>query len=56
VSAGTFPLAVWLILHPAWPVVAAAVIAGAFVVYRHKENIERLHAGSENVFRFGSRK
>jgi glycerol-3-phosphate acyltransferase PlsY len=56
VSAGTFPFAVWLILHPAWPVVAAAVIAGAFVVYRHKENIERLHAGSENVFRFGSRK
>jgi glycerol-3-phosphate acyltransferase PlsY len=56
VSAGTFPLAVWMILHPAWPVVAAAVIAGAFVVYRHKENIERLHAGSENVFRFGSRK
>ena len=56
VAAATFPLAVWLILHPAWPVVIAAAIAGAFVVYRHKENIRRLHAGAENVFTFGSRK
>lgn len=56
VGAATFPLAVWLILHPAWPVVAAALIAGAFIVYRHKENIRRLHAGTENVFTFESRK
>jgi len=55
VAAGTFPLAVWLILHPAWPVVAAALIAGAFIVYRHQENIARLHAGNESIFRFGSR-
>src|SRR5579872_1469754 len=55
VGAATFPLAVWLILHPAWPVVIAALIAGIFVVYRHKENIRRLHAGTENVFTFGSR-
>jgi acyl phosphate:glycerol-3-phosphate acyltransferase len=54
VGAATFPLAVWLILHPRWPVVIAATIAGAFVVYRHKENIRRLHAGTENVFTFGS--
>jgi acyl phosphate:glycerol-3-phosphate acyltransferase len=56
VAAATFPLAVWLILHPAWPVVIAAAIAGAFVVYRHKQNIRRLHAGAEHVFTFGSRK
>jgi acyl phosphate:glycerol-3-phosphate acyltransferase len=55
VAAATFPLAVWLILHPAWPVVIAAAIAGAFIVYRHKENIRRLHAGAEHVFTFGSR-
>jgi acyl phosphate:glycerol-3-phosphate acyltransferase len=55
VAAATFPLAVWLILHPAWPVVIAAAIAGAFVVYRHKQNIRRLHAGAEHVFTFGSR-
>jgi acyl phosphate:glycerol-3-phosphate acyltransferase len=56
VAAATFPLAVWLIVHPAWPVVIAAAIAGAFVVYRHKQNIRRLHAGAEHVFTFGSRK
>src|SRR5205823_14620161 len=56
VGAATLPLAVWLILHPAWPVVFAAAIAGAFIVYRHEENIRRLHAGNENVFTFGGRK
>jgi glycerol-3-phosphate acyltransferase PlsY len=56
VGAATFPLAVWLILHPSWPVLAAAVIAGAFIVYRHEENIHRLHAGTENLFTFGSRR
>ena len=56
VAAATFPLAVWLVLHPALPVVVAAAIAGAFVVYRHKQNIRRLHAGTEHVFTFGSRK
>src|ERR1700730_10914286 len=53
VAAGTFPLAVWLILHPPAPVVVAALIAGAFIVVRHKANIERIRAGNEHVFRFG---
>jgi acyl phosphate:glycerol-3-phosphate acyltransferase len=56
VAAATFPLAVWLILHPAWPLVIAAAIAGAFVVYRHEENIRRLHGGAEHVFTFRSLK
>jgi glycerol-3-phosphate acyltransferase PlsY len=56
VGAATFPLAVWLILHPRWPVLTAALIAGAFIVYRHKENIVRLHAGTESVFRFRSQR
>jgi glycerol-3-phosphate acyltransferase PlsY len=56
IGAATFPFAVWLILHPAWPVVGAALIAGVFIVYRHQENIRRLHAGTEHVFTFGSRK
>jgi glycerol-3-phosphate acyltransferase PlsY len=55
-AAGTFPLAVWLISHPPLPVLAAAVIAGALIVWRHKANIERLHAGTEHVFSFGSKK
>ena len=56
IAAVTFPFAVWLILHPAWVEVAAALLAGGFIVYRHKENIQRLRAGNENAFRFGSRK
>jgi glycerol-3-phosphate acyltransferase PlsY len=56
VAAGVFPLAVWLLLHPSIYVVVAASIAGAFVIYRHRENVERLRAGTENVFSFRSRK
>lgn len=55
IGAATFPFAVWLILHPPWPVVAAAAIGGTFIVYRHRENIRRLHAGTENVFSFRGR-
>lgn len=53
-AAGSFPLAVWLILHPPLMVFAASLISGAFIVWRHKSNIERLRAGTENVFQFGS--
>jgi glycerol-3-phosphate acyltransferase PlsY len=55
VAAGTFPLAVWLIAHPPAPVVAAAILCAALIVYRHRENIARLRAGNESVFSFGSR-
>jgi acyl phosphate:glycerol-3-phosphate acyltransferase len=48
--AGMFPLGVWLILHPPAPVFIASLIAGGFIVYRHKANIERLRAGTENRF------
>jgi acyl phosphate:glycerol-3-phosphate acyltransferase len=51
-AAGTFPLGVWLILHPPLPVLMASLIAGAFIVYRHKSNIERLRAGTENRFQW----
>lgn len=55
VGAATFPLAVWLILHPPLPVLAAAMAGGAFVIYRHRQNIERLRAGTEHLFTFGGR-
>jgi acyl phosphate:glycerol-3-phosphate acyltransferase len=54
-AAGTFPLAVWLILHPPWPVLAAAGISGAFIVIRHKANIDRIRAGTEHRFTFKGR-
>ncbi|HWQ54717.1 MAG TPA: glycerol-3-phosphate 1-O-acyltransferase PlsY [Bryobacteraceae bacterium] len=56
VAAATFPLAVWLILHPPSPVVLAALCGGAFIVYRHKENIRRLRAGNEHTFSLGGAK
>jgi acyl phosphate:glycerol-3-phosphate acyltransferase len=56
VGAGTFPLAVWLIEHPPGMVVAAAILSAALIIYRHRENIARLRAGTESVFTFGSRK
>ena len=52
IAAGTFPLAVWLILHPPIEVIIASIVAGAFIVIRHKDNLERIHAGTENVFRW----
>jgi glycerol-3-phosphate acyltransferase PlsY len=54
IAAGTFPFAVWLILHPPGSIVAASLIAGAFIVYRHSANIERIRAGNEHAFRFSS--
>jgi acyl phosphate:glycerol-3-phosphate acyltransferase len=54
-AAGTFPLGVWMILHPPMEVTLAALIAGTFVVYRHRDNIARLRAGTESVFSWNKR-
>jgi glycerol-3-phosphate acyltransferase PlsY len=51
-----FPLGVWLIERPALPVMLAAVFASALVIYKHRGNIERLLAGTENRFAWSSRK
>ena len=53
VAAGCFPLSVWLIAHPPRPVIAGALLGGAFVIWRHRDNIARLHAGAENVLSLG---
>ena len=52
-SAGCFPLAVWLISHPPRAVLAAAVFSGAFIIWRHAANIQRLRSGAEHRFSFG---
>lgn len=54
VAAAAFPFGVWIILHPDWPVLAASIIAGVFIIYRHRTNIERLRQGKEHVFALGS--
>ena len=52
VGAATLPLAAWLVMQAPWPAVGASVVAGAFVIYRHSSNIQRLRLGTENVFKF----
>ena len=56
IGAATLPLAVWLIEKSPMPVVLAAVVGGAFIIYKHSSNIARVRAGTESVFSFGSRK
>lgn len=56
IAAGMFPVGVWLISHPPAPVWIAALVAGAFIVFRHRANLERIRAGNENLFSFGGRK
>jgi len=52
IAAGLFPLGCWMILHPDWPVLAAAIGGAVLVIWRHRSNSERIRAGNENVFRF----
>ncbi len=54
-GAATFPFGVWMILHPPAQITLAAFAAGAFVIYRHKSNWQRLRAGTENVFSWGKK-
>ena len=56
VAAATFPLAAWLIAQASWPVLGAAVLAAAFVIYRHRSNIQRLRKGSEHTFSLGAKR
>ncbi len=56
IGAAVLPLAVWLISHPSAPVVLASAAGGAFIIWRHKENIARLCAGKENVLSLGGRR
>jgi len=52
VAAATLPFAVFMVARAPLPAILAAVAAGAFVIYRHAGNIQRLHAGKESVFKF----
>ncbi len=56
IGAVTFPLAVWLILHPPLPLLIAAFLAAILVIWRHKDNIRRLREGTEHKFTFHRRR
>lgn len=51
-AATCFPLAVWIIARPEWPVFVASLIAAALIIWRHKANIARLRDGTEHRFSF----
>jgi acyl phosphate:glycerol-3-phosphate acyltransferase len=55
-AAATFPLAVWLFMQPPLSLMAAAIVSGAFIIYRHRANIARIRNGTEHVLSFGARK
>jgi acyl phosphate:glycerol-3-phosphate acyltransferase len=50
-GAAAFPLGLWLLVKPPVPILIASIIACAFIIYRHKSNIEKLRQGTENLFR-----
>ncbi len=54
-GAGMFPIVVWLVVRPPAAVVAAAIFAGLFIIWRHRSNIERLCSHTEHRFSFGGR-
>lgn len=49
VAAILFPINCWVIYHSI-PVVILAIIAGALIVVRHKDNAKRIVEGKENKF------
>jgi glycerol-3-phosphate acyltransferase PlsY len=53
-GAALVPVAAALLGAPL-AVVAAAALGGAFIIWRHRENIVRLRAGTENVLSLGGR-
>lgn len=56
VAVGSLPVACWLIQQSPWPVMLAAALCAALVIWRHRGNVERLRSGTENVFSLGKKK
>jgi glycerol-3-phosphate acyltransferase PlsY len=50
IGAALFPLTLWLIQPPPQPILLAAIVSSALIIFRHKANIERLRQGKEHVF------
>jgi glycerol-3-phosphate acyltransferase PlsY len=55
-GAAALPFAAWLISSAAPAAIAAAAVGGAFIIWRHRENIGRLREGRENRLSFGGGK
>ena len=55
-AAATFPLALWLIAQPSWPLMAASVLCCLLVLFRHQQNIRQIHNGTERMFTWGAKR
>jgi glycerol-3-phosphate acyltransferase PlsY len=51
IAAVLFPILAVVFDRP-WPVVAFTLATASFVIWRHRANIARLRAGTENRFHF----
>ena len=47
-GAALVPFAIWMIDHSSNWIVGAALVGGWFIIWRHRGNIARLRAGTEN--------
>jgi len=47
-----FPIIFWNLNHPPLPLLYASAFDAALIIYRHRPNIVRLRAGTENKFSF----
>ncbi len=54
-AAATLPVAAWGTTHDAG-LTTVALVMGVLAIYKHKKNIERLRAGTENRIEFGKKK
>jgi acyl phosphate:glycerol-3-phosphate acyltransferase len=54
-GAAAFPLGAWLILQPSLTEMLASIVACGLILYRHRSNMQRIHAGTESVFRWSKR-
>lgn len=47
-GAALVPFAIWMIDHSSNWIVGAALVGGLFIIWRHRGNIARMRAGTEN--------
>jgi len=54
-GAAMFPLGAWIIQHPSFLEMFAAILGCGFIIYRHLPNLERIRKGTESEFRWSQR-
>jgi glycerol-3-phosphate acyltransferase PlsY len=52
IAALFFPVVMWFVAHPPYPILGVSIFAALLIVFRHRANIARLRNGAEHVFSF----